>query len=467
MSETERPALLSQLRKLLGQSAVYGLADVLPGLLGLLLAPLLTRLMTPAEYGALALLGLFSSLCKIVFRLGLDGAFLRLHYDQAGEGEQRLLVGTTVLFSAAAGTALGVLVLLGVGPLTHALFAEAATPRDWILLTASDIYLAAFSFVPQALLRIQDRVRLFSGLNLARQTLNLALKVVLLLMGFGVTGVLVSDLLATALFALALLPTLSRHLALSFSWRLLGDLLGFGLPKVPHGFMLQVQNLADRRILREFVSLSDVGIYNVGYAFGNTVKFAISAFEPAWAPFIYSQAGRPGGQGALARLVTYVLAGFTYCALGVAVLGREVVRVMTAPAFHDAAAVVPIVALAYWLHGLFLLTSIGIGIQKRAGYYPLLTLASAATNLAGNFLLIPHFGVLGAAWATVASYLVMAVLGLAVSRRLYPMPLEVGRLLRLAVVAALVFALSRLAPTGLGPALAVKAGLLLAFPALL
>lgn len=467
MSKAERPALLSQLRKLLSQSAVYGLADVLPSFFGLLLAPLLTRLMTPADYGALALLGLFSSLCKIVFRLGLDGAFFRLHYEQPTAAEQRRLVGTTVLLAGAAATLLGALVFLGARPLTHALFAGGTAPRDWVLLVAGDIYLAAFSFVPQALLRIQDRVGLFSGLNLARQILNLALKVALLALGFGVTGVLVSDLLATALFTLALLPTLRRHLTLSFSWRLLRELLDFGLPKVPHGFMLQVQNLADRRILREFVSLSEVGIYGVGYAFGNTVKFAISAFEPAWAPFIYSQIGKPEGQKTLARLVTYVLAGFTSCALGVAVLGREVVRLMTAPAFHAAAAVVPVVALAYLLHGFFLLTSIGIGVQKKARYYPLLTLASAATNVAGNFLLIPRFGVLGAAWATVASYLVMAALGLAISQRLYPMPLEVGRLLRLACTAALVFALSRLAPAGLWPALAVKSALLLAFPGLL
>ena len=235
---------------------------------------------------------------------------------------------------------------------------------------------------------------------------------------------------------------------------------------MPHGLLLQVQSLADRRILAAFVSMSEVGLYSVGYTFGTAVKFALSAFEPAWQPFVSAQMSKPEGRQTLARLVTYVLSGFVFCALGVAVLGREVVRLMTAPAFHAAAPVVPVVALAYLLHGVFLLTSIGIGISKKARYYPIVTLASAGTNVAGNLLLIPRFGILGAAWATVASYVVMAGLGLLISQRLHPIPFELGRLARVVAPAVVVYAVSLLSPEAFVPAVAVKCALLLAFPVL-
>ena len=105
----------------------------------------------------------------------------------------------------------------------------------------------------------------------------------------------------------------------------------------------------------------------------------------------------------------------------------------------------------------------GIGIEKRARYYPIITAAAAAANLAGNFLLIPRFGTMGAAWATVLSYAVMAGLGLAISRRLYPVPFENRRLAGLLAAAALVYGGSLLAPPGRALALLVKLGLLAAF----
>jgi O-antigen/teichoic acid export membrane protein len=121
--------------------------------------------------------------------------------------------------------------------------------------------------------------------------------------------------------------------------------------------------------------------------------------------------------------------------------------------------VIPVVVLAYLLHGAFLLVSIGIGIEKRARYYPMITAVAAGTNIVLDLALIPRFGMMGAAWATVAGYLVMAALGGIVSHRLYPIPLEAGRLGLIMLAAGVSYVLSWLAPAGIGPAIAVKLAL--------
>ena len=338
----------------------------------------------------------------------------------------------------------------------------------WVVLVAADLYAGTFASVPLSLLRIEDRPGLFSAYSSARHALHLVLKVWLVWSGFGVAGVLWAELVATSLFSAALLPRLRGKVRLTISPSLLREALAFGLPKVPHGLLVQVQNLADRKILDLFVSRAEVGIYQVGYTFGQAVKFPLSAFEPAWGPFVYSQLGRPDTPLALARVVTYAWSGFLAVALAVAVLGRELLVLMTprSPAFHAAAPLVPVVALAYLLHGAFLLGSVGIGVSKRARYYPLVTAASAAANVAANLVLIPRMGILGAAWATVVSYAVMAGLGIAVSQRLYPLPFETGRLTRVSAAALLVLAASWLAPAAWGAAVAVKLGLLALFPVL-
>lgn len=404
-----------------------------------------------------------------MFRLGLDAGFFRIHYELKTEAERRALAGTVSLFAALVGGAGLVLVAAGAEPLTRWLFGASPVPAYWVVLVAADVAAGTLAFVPLSVLRIHDRPGAFSAFSAARHVVNVALKVVLVRSGWGVAGILWSDLAGTAVFSLALLPVLVRHASFTFSAPLLRAALRFGLPKVPHGLLLQVQNLADRKILDLFVTRSEVGLYQMGYNFGQGVKFATSAFEPAWAPFVYAQLGTPSAKSTLARVAGHVFAAFAGVTLAVAVLGDDLLALFTSrnPAFLAAAPVIPVVALAYLLHGIFLLTSVGIGIEKRARYYPLVTAAAAATNVGANLLLIPRLGMVGAAWATVLSYAVMAALGFALSRGLYPIPFEGRRWLSAAALAVALYLLSTFAPAPGAARLALEVGLVAAYPLVL
>jgi O-antigen/teichoic acid export membrane protein len=199
------------------------------------------------------------------------------------------------------------------------------------------------------------------------------------------------------------------------------------------------------------------------------VKFATSAFEPAWGPFVYAQLGHPEARRTLARVASHVFAVFAGATLAVAVLGSDLLALLTPrnPAFRAAAPVIPVVALAYLLHGVFLLTSIGIGIERKARYYPVITGAAAAANVAANFVLIPRVGMMGAAWATVLSYAVMALLGFLISRRLFPIPFDGGRWLFAASLAAGLYAVSTLSPASFAARVAFEVALVAAYPIVL
>jgi O-antigen/teichoic acid export membrane protein len=461
-----RVPLSAHLKKLAAHSAVYGAADVFTNVINFLLFPLFSTYLALTDYGHLALLILFGTVAKVVFRLGLDAGFFRVHYEMDTPDAQRRLAGTVALFAAGVGLLLFLAVVLGAGPLTRMVLGGQAPSRTWVVLVAADVFVGTFAFVPLSLLRIQDRPGLFSTFSAVRHTLNTGLKVLLLMRGWGVEGILWSDLLATTVFSLALLPVLARHARLAFDRGALREVLAFGLPKVPHGLLVQVLNLADRKVLDLFAPRAEVGLYQTGYTFGTAVKFALSAFEPAWGPFVYAEIKREDAKQTLARVITYAFAAFTWVTLGVAVLGRELLVLMTpnSPSYRAAAPVIPVVALAYLFHGVFLLTSIGIGIEKKARYYPIVTGVAAAVNLALNFALVPRWGMMGAAWATVAAYAVMAALGGTFSQRLYPIPFERGRLAAVVAAAAAVALGARWAPGALVPALAVKAALLSLFP---
>ena len=132
-------------------------------------------------------------------------------------------------------------------------------------------------------------------------------------------------------FIVVLTPKLLGSLGRGFSWSMLREALSFGLPKVPHGLAYQALNLADRKLLDVFASRAEAGLYHVAYMFGTGVKFFLSAFELAWAPFVYSLLKRADAPATLARIVTYASAILISVGLGVAVLAREILMLMTDP----------------------------------------------------------------------------------------------------------------------------------------
>jgi len=433
----------------------------------MLLTPLYVTFLSPADQGVLVLLLLFGTVAKIVFRLGLDAGFFRVYYEQKAPAEKSAFTFTVAAFAATAGTLLFAAAFAAAPAIAGLLFSDSAPDAARLVrLAAADVYLGTFAFVPLGLLRIQDRARFFAALIAGRNLLNTVLKVALLVQGLGVMGVLLSDVIATGALSLALLPTLLRSARPAFRGQPLREALRFGLPKAPHGFMIQVLNLGDRKVLEMFRDVATVGIYDKAYVLGAGVKFALSAFEPAWQPFVYGQVGKPDAPRTLARIVTYAWTAFVSLGLTVAVFGGELLRALTFtnPAFWAGAPIVPVVVLAYLLHGAFLLTSIGIGISKDTRYYPLITFAAAITSLVANFALIPRFGMMGAAIATVLSYAVMAALGYIFSARLYPIPFEIGRIVRVSCAALLAFVISRFAPTPLLTAIAWKTTALAVFP---
>lgn len=415
----------------------------------------------PEDYGALALLFLLSTFLKPVVRLGLDSGFLRIYYDVKEEDRPRF-AGTMALFAAGVASTVFALAWLFSRQISVALF-ENPNGILWVRLVALDLLASSFVFVPFALFRVEGKASLLSSFSVIRHSANTVVKVILVLLGHGVTGVLISDAAASLLLAFLLLFELRSRARAAFDWPPLGEALRFGLPKVPHSVLVQILNLADRRILEGFVSLGEVGIYSVGNNFGGAMKFPLSAFEPAWQPFVFENAKKESGAKEIALVATRMAIVFVVTALALALLLPDVlIFVSRKVAYHAAAPVVPVIVLAFLFQGFFLLSSIGITITKEARYYPMITAFAAALNIGLNFALIPTFGIMGSAWATVAGYALMAFAGAVISNRLYPIPIRWGRILGALAGAFAFFMLGTLLGPNLSGALG-RAGLGIAF----
>ena len=126
---------------------------------------------------------------------------------------------------------------------------------------------------------------------------TLLLRLALISVSLRVMGIVLADVIVTAVLMLVLVRWFAPLIRPVFSTDVLRAALKFGLPRVPHGFALQVMAVADRLILQRFTSLEVVGVYSIGVGFGLVPKIALGAFESAWAPFYYAPSREPDARG--------------------------------------------------------------------------------------------------------------------------------------------------------------------------
>jgi O-antigen/teichoic acid export membrane protein len=464
------------LRALLRGSLLYTVGNMLPRLGAFLLLPVYTAAMAPAEFGVFSLMLSLSGLLAIVYRLGLDGALLRLHFDVSSPRRPALYLtmaavtlGAVVLFTAVfavIGAPLFDTIFPGVGFLPYGLLALAITAT------------MAFQYVPSALFRATERPGRFLGFALGAFGTGVAVTLVfLLVVPLGAVGGLLGQLgtgIAVVLVTGAILVRFRRP---AFDRGLAREGLAFGLPLVPHGMAAWVLSLSDRWLIGLLIGVpvlqaqAAVGIYSFGYVIAQVVSLVAMSFNSAWVPFFFARGEGPRGPRILTEMTTLSIAGLGLLAVGIAALAPEVTQLLAVGRWGEearvAADVMQLVALAFLAHGFYFMVVSVVFLQRRTAGLPLITLGAGAVNVGANLLLIPALGIMGAAWSTLAGYLVLAGVTWWYARTGYALRLDLLRLATLlAAVVGLVLAGRLITPEGgLALSTAVHLGTLLAYAA--
>ncbi len=431
--------MFDRIKSLFRNLVIYGMGDVATSLVSLLLLPVYTRFLSPSDYGVIAMLLTVEAVAKVVFRWGVDTAFMRLYYDCADQPSRQRLASTIFFFLLAVNGALLVLAIGSAGWLSRQLF---GSPQHSLLiaLVLANTFVGGMYFIPFQVLRIGEKSGQFIALVFARSAGTLVMRLVLVIWaGLGVLGVVLADVAVTIVFTIVLSAWFVPLIRPLFSRAIIRDALGFGLPRIPHAIAQQVISLADRYLLNAYGTLRDVGLYSIGASFGLALKLFLSAFEYAWTPFFLGVMREPDAATIYSTVSTYVVAVLVLLVAGLCAVARDLIRLTTTPQFHQAANVTPWIALGVMFQGLYLVGSIGIVITKRTTRYPIATGLAAAASLAANWVLIPRYGVLGAAWANAIAYATLAAVTVGFSLHLYPIRYEYGRLLRIAAAGAVAY----------------------------
>jgi O-antigen/teichoic acid export membrane protein len=420
------------LKRFSGQTAIYGMGYGLTRLLQFAFLPLYTRYLSPTEYGVLALLLVTGQIATVLSQVGMGAAMFReIIYV---ETDRRLVESTTLLFLTTVSLAV-LATAWSVSPwLSSLMFGQTdlTTLLRWTFATSA---VGIVEAILLARLRIEQRPMLYSLLALARFVVGAVMVVVfLVVLDRGLTGLVEATAITAGLFALVYLSFLLKDFRLAFSVPVLRRMLRFGLPLVPAAVFGLSMATSDRYFLQHYRTTAQLGIYSLGYTIGQIMALFVNAVQLAWPAHMFEIAKQPDAEKNLARMFTYYCGVVGVLSLGVSLFAEEILLIMATPEYYGAANVVPWIAAAYAFWGMSFMVNSGLTTRDKMKYSGLLVSVVAVINLGLNFWLIPRHGIMGAAWATLASYALLAVVQTAVNQRFWRIPYQYGVL---ALMAAL------------------------------
>jgi len=266
--------------------------------------------------------------------------------------------------------------------------------------------------------------------------------------GRGINGIYEAYITTYSIMLVALFVMTREEQALDFSFSELKGMLKFGVPYIPVLFFSWVIDFSDRYFLGHLATLQQVGLYSIGYKLGQVLYLAEKTFLIAWVPLMLSMHNQHKEKAPqiFGGIFTYFVLFIFLLFLAVSIFSAELIKIFASPLYCDAAAVVPWIALAYLLSGIYIYMISGFIIVKNVVLQPIILASAALANVVLNILLIPRFGMMGAAYATVFSYFIAASFTAFFAQRLYPIKIEWLRLIKIAACCMAVYFLSVFLP---------------------
>ena len=424
------------LARLTRHSAIYGLADLVARFLGVLLLPLYTAYLSPADYGKIEILVAASAVLLVVLRRGVSEGFFRFYFDSRAPAHHRTVIRTTFWFTMATATVALVLATAFAEPLSRLL--QLGDEPDLVRAAAVGLWAQMNYTQLTAVLRAEERSLEFAIATLANVLVTITVTVLLVVvLETGPLGALIGVFAGTLAVYAVLLVRRRADLGFELDRPLLRAMNRFGAPLIPAALGLWAIGFADRWFIAVLDDQSEVGVYSVAVRVASAVLFLQLAFRRAWPTFAYSIEDDREARTAYARVLTYVVLATSWVALGLTLLGPWLVRLLTSePEFYRAADAVGLLAFSAVAYAGFSVISIGSGRAKRTQGNWVVAGLGAVVNVALCFALIPSYGMVGAAVATLAAYVVLFLGMVVYAGRVFPVAYEWGRVITATAVAA-------------------------------
>jgi O-antigen/teichoic acid export membrane protein len=434
-------SLFSQLLELSRHSAIYGIGGLVSRFLSVLMLPLYTSYVSTNDYGRIELLMAVMAVVVVMLRGGANFGFVRFYFLQKEPEYRRRLVRTVFWAQMAYSTTALVLCvvfarqiadILGVAYHPGAQLHGSGTSlviATAVLLWANVNYLQMTN-----LFRVEQRSLAFSLATVANVGVTVLLTVILVVVYHeGPLGIIAGNFSGTLVLYLILLAYRREQLGLQFDRSLMRALNRFGLPLMAAGLAMWVTNFGDRFMLRKLLhgsyALHQLGQYSIAYKITSAMVLVFTAFQIAWPAFAYSIEDEEEAKRAYSYVLTYLMFVAAWAAVALSLFAPWIVHLLgRQPGYWPGARAVPPLVYFCVFYAGFIVVTIAIGRTRQTQFNWIATAGAAILNFSLNFWLIPAYGMLGAAYATLAAYILLMAVRTWTAQRLYPVKYQWRRI---------------------------------------
>jgi len=436
-------SLKNESKLLARHSLIYGLGELLSRVVALLLLPIYTRFLTPYDYGIKELVGLSTDVIGILLATSISSSIYRFYFDYEAEQDRNEVISSSII-------TIGVVGLIAISILAFTTKTMAFYILDssdlyyFFLISFASLWFTTLNQIGYNYLRAHQQSIKFIILAVFKLLITISLNIYLIcFLKMGVVGILISTLITSIIMSFVLMVPIIMKVKLRFSKNKIIEILKYGLPLIPAQLGAFIVHLSDRFFIKGYCSIADAGIYSLGYRFGALPSNFISGpFNQTWQPRRFELYKQEGSEKVFGKIFTYFLYLMFFAGLIVSVLTKEILMLMSDPQFWEAYQIVPIIVLATTIFTFHYHLNMGILIHKKTKYLAYINFSNGIIILILNFLLIPPYGIWGAAYATLLAFIYKIVLTYYISNKYHKIYFEVVRISKILFTVAVLYCFS-------------------------
>ena len=426
---------MSKLKRLAGETVLYGLGSIVPRFLNFLLVRLHTDVFSPEEYGILNKILAYVAVFNVIYMFGMETAYFR--FATKPDVDEKRVFNLAQTAVVAISLLLSSLLILNANGIADALDVPGHT--NLIVWFVVIMFIDAVVAIPFARLRLRKKATQFAMGKILNVLLLIGLNVYFLKVAYdpsvGIGYIVIANLIANGFYILFFWRTL-------LSWRPAIDktitpaMVSYSYPIMITGLAGMTNEMFSRQTLDWWLpanfypgqsSKYALGIFSACYKLSVLMGLAIQAFRYAAEPFFFSNASDKQSPTLFARVNHYFVIVCCILLLGVGT-NLDILKYFLGDSkYWQGLAVVPILLVGYLFQGIYYNLSIWFKLTDKTYYATIITVAGAVITIAANYVLIPIAGYLGSSWATLLCYFSTAAICYALGQKFYPIPYNVGK----------------------------------------
>ena len=442
-------------KKLAGQTAIYGLCSIVPRFLNYLLVPLHTRVFGTAEYGVNIELYTYVTFLVILLTYGMETGF----FSFSRNTDKNKVYGTTFLSILATSSLFIASTVFFSGNISQWL--DYPNNREYIVWFAWILGLDAMTAIPFARFRLENKPLRFAFYKLNNVIINVLFNFFFLWFcpkfadapfinaiynpEIGVGYIFLSNLIASVAIIIMLSPEFFKH-KLSFDFGLWKQIVKYSLPLMAAGLAGTVNEMIDRILLKHrlpenVIPREQMGIYGANIKIAILMTLFVQMFRYAAEPFFFNNAKEKDSRETIASVMKYFILFCLLIFLGVS-LYIDIIKYLIGSEYWEGLRIVPIILLAYMCLGIYFNLSIWFKLNNQTKYGLMISSIGAIICITGNWLLIPIWGYYASAWMHLICYMVMIYITWLIGNRHYPIPYPLKRISLYIFIALALYAVS-------------------------